>query len=98
MNNKEKLQQIRDILGLANLDDFTILRWQSPAKALPEEAGYVIIKELFPDEGVICCEAAYENGRFSYISSNTEIPMERILGWTYAPYDERTDSLGRLRA
>ncbi len=98
MNDKEKLQQIRDILGLANLDDFTILRWHSPATALPEEAGYVIIKELFPDEGVICCEAAYENGRFSYISSNAEIPMQRILGWTYAPYDGRTDSLGRLRA
>ena len=38
MNNKEKLQQIRDILGLANLDDFTILRWHAPAEALPEEA------------------------------------------------------------
>ena len=98
MKDKEKLQQIQEILGLANLDDFTILRWHAPAKALPGEAGYVIIKELFPDEGVICCEAAYENGRFSYISSNTEIPMDRILGWTYAPYDERADSLGRLRS
>lgn len=95
-----KREQIRVLLGLARQGDFSIIQWVSPLAALPEEGSYVLIKQQFPGESAVCCQAAYENGSFWAVGCDAERPLaeNQVAAWAYAPYDGRVTLLGRLTA
>lgn len=94
MNMIEKWEQICSILNLDG-ESFCVIRWYSPKQALPEEASYVLVKQ-HQDGEILCQEAAFEQGRFWYLTIDRCIPTAQVLGWAYPPYDGRADILGRL--
>ena len=77
-----------------------VIQWVSPLAALPEEGSYVLIKQQFPGESAVCCQAAYENGSFWAVGCDAERPLaeNQVAAWAYAPYDGRATLLGRLTA
>ncbi len=94
MDALKKWEQIREILALDG-ESFSLIRWYSPKQALPEEASYVLVKQA-QDGEILCQEAAFEQGRFWYLTTDRSIPTHQVLGWAYPPYDGRADILGRL--
>ena len=74
-----------------------MVRWVKPEEP-PQEGTYILVKESDPDEGIVCSQGAYENGKFWYApDADVEIPSSRIIGWSYLPYDTRLDSLGNVK-
>ena len=99
VNAFSKKEQLRDFLGLKDVEDFSILQWYPPAAARPQEAAYILIKRREPGGWWSCCPGAYERGAFRGVLEDWDrpIPLSDVLGWTYAPWDDRTDALGALR-
>ncbi len=93
-----KLEAIRAILCTRTIHDFTILQWNDPDSIQPEEGSYVVIKEKTSELGIFCVGAAYEHGEFWYTEPEASgpIPKEKVIGWSYGPYDDRLDPLGRM--
>lgn len=85
-------------LELARTQGFSIIQWQSPQSEKPQDATYVIIKEPAGlGLGFVCTDAAYENGRFWYVSPDFKpIPEKNVLLWAYAPFDDRLNMLGQI--
>ena len=40
-----KLEQIRKILNTSSQGEFAVIRWNSPKRASPDDASYVLIKQ-----------------------------------------------------
>lgn len=98
-NDVLKLEQIRKILNLSFQKEFSVIRWNSPARVSPDNASYVIIKQYERDIGFVCSFVAYEGRQFWDLISPSDIPIERnsVIAWTYLPYDSRTSLTGELR-
>lgn len=91
-----KREKIRQILGLSSCDDFSIIQWNDPQKVKPFNATYVLLKVKEPELGLICYDAAYENGRFLNMDSDSTISVGKIVAWSYPPFDDYCDMLGRF--
>ncbi len=96
--NLEQLEAIRKLLEVttalcANICDFSIIHWQSPNEAVPEEASYILIKQYAEDGGFLCDEAAYENEQFWSLFPSSDVPLalSTIAAWSYFPYDSRVN-------
>lgn len=91
-------EKIRRILNLPSHKEFTIIQWQNPKCEVPQDGTYVIIKEPAGQGlGFLCTDVAYENGQFWYIWPDYKpVPARNVLLWTYAPFDDRINSLGQI--
>ncbi len=66
--------------------DTTIIQWRTVAER-PREGSSVLLQ--YSRKGkLVCGSAVYLQGRFS---SWDQIPEEKILGWSYYPFDEPTE-------
>ena len=93
------LEQIRRVLGLSSLQEFSVLRWNSPKRILPQNITYVLVKQYEFGLGPVCSRASFEGGEFWALPAEppNKIPRETILAWCYPPYDGRTTPTGRLK-
>lgn len=72
-----------------------IIIWQ-PIASPPQDGSYILIKCINESGQVVSEPAAYEGGRFLYIYDRDtwgEINRDLILGWSYYPYDDRSNKL-----
>ncbi|MDO5112644.1 MAG: hypothetical protein Q4E65_10095 [Clostridia bacterium] len=63
-------------------DDYSIILWKPPYEK-PEDGSSVLLKLADQECGIICSDAAYENGKFIYVYNTTrhmEFNSEEILG------------------
>ncbi len=83
---------IREILKTAPDEEISVIVWHR-RDTPPENSSYVLIKLRNPDgETVSCTGGAYESGRFLYYyydGTVEEVEGERVLGWSYYPFDDR---------
>lgn len=90
-------QNIRKVLGVHDIDNYFLLRWILPTEHMPDDGSYVLIKFLDDDGQTICsCPACYEGRQFRDLFEddlNLVINPVIILGWSYYPYDDRSQQL-----
>ena len=95
-----KLEQIRKLLGISTQGGFSVIRWNSPKRASPDDASYVLIKQFEQDIGFVCSFASYEKRQFWDLLSMSDTPIDRetVVAWAYLPYDNRSSLTGELKA
>lgn len=95
-----KLEQIRKILNISSQGEFAVIRWNSPKRASPDDASYVLIKQYERGIGFVCSFASYEQRQFWDLLSMSDTPIDRgtVVAWSYLPYDNRISLTGELKA